>query len=498
MKKIIGILTLIAIGTFTSCTDDFLQLPPEDSLSQTIFFETQSDFEQAINATYAPLRDLHEVGAANFQGAWGMGELTSDNTYYKYNPNYRAVQDGEGIADFYVNDGNGTIANKYTTNYLIIARANQILALIDEVEFDDNAVKDNVKGQAFFLRALAYFDLVQYFGSVPLHLVPVTGRDDAALPLSSTEEIYTQILNDVGEAITLLPVKSAQEPGRATRGAAQMMLANIHMIQENWSDAESVLTTLIGSDEYDLVGDYASVFDQNNKNNIESIFEVQFLEGTEGFASSFPYAWLPMPLDAAQVEAISGVSGSQAANTQGFNIPTPDLLESYEDGDLRKTVSVDSIEVGGTFFPYIDKFWQPHTTPQIMGVNWPIYRYAEALLYMAEAVNEQGSPGDAEPYLNDVRERAGLAPLTGLNQDEMRQAIMDERRVELAFENKRWPDLVRTGMAQSVMTAFGDRVKADPQAYYFPEGFGPPAAAFNTIYETFPLPAGEALLNPNF
>lgn len=501
MKKIIGILTIMAVGAFTSCTDDFLQLPPEDALSKTIFFETQSDFQQAINATYAPLRDLHQVpGGVNFQGAWGMAELTSDNTYYKYNGNYRAVQDGEGLADFYVNDGNGTIANKYTNNYLIIARVNQILSVIDEVEFEDAGAKDNIKGQAYFLRAFAYFDLVQFFGSVPLHLVPVTGREDAALPLSTPEEIYTQILSDVGEAINLLPLKSEQEAGRATQGAAQMLLANVHMVQESWGSAETVLSDLMLTEEYDLLGDYESVFDQNNKNSIESLFEVQFLEGTEGFASSFQYAWLPMPLDAGQVSDITGVSPelAQAANTQGFNIPTPDLLESYEDGDLRKTVSIDSIELDGTFVPYIDKFWQPHSTPQITGVNWPVYRYSEVLLFMAEAVNEQGRPGDAEPYLNDVRERAGLDPLLGLSQADMRQAIMDERRVEFAFENKRWLDLVRTGNAQSVMSAFGDRVKANPQEYYFPEGFGPPAAAFNTIYETFPLPAGEALLNPNF
>lgn len=498
MKKIIGILTLITASTFISCTEDFLQLPPEDSLSKTIFFESQSDFEQAINATYAPLRDLHEVGAANFQGAWGMGELVSDNTYYKYNPNYRAVQDGEGLADFYVNNGNGTITNNYTTSYLIIARANQILDVIDDVEFDDAAAKDNIKGQAYFLRALSYFDLVQYFGSVPLHTVPVTGRDDAALPLSTPDEIYAQILNDVNEAVSMLPVKSAQEAGRATKGSAQMLLANVYMVQENWSGAESTLSTLVTSGEYDLLGDYASVFDQNQKNNMESIFEVQFLEGTEGFASSFPYAWLPMPLTADQVAAISGVGNSQAANTEGFNIPTPDLLASYEDGDARKSVSIDSVDVDGVYFPYINKFWQPHSTPQIMGVNWPVYRYAEALLFMAEAVNEQGRPGDAEQYLNAVRSRAGLTSITGVDQATMRQAIMDERRVELAFENKRWLDLVRTGTAQSVMSAFGDRVKANPQDYYFPDGFAPPAAAFNTIYELFPLPASEALLNPNF
>ncbi|HBT10658.1 MULTISPECIES: RagB/SusD family nutrient uptake outer membrane protein [Leeuwenhoekiella] len=499
MKSIFKIFLILFAGIMISCEEDFLQLPPEDSLSKEIFFNTQSDFEQAINATYAPLRALHEVpNGVNFQGAWGLGELTSDNTYYKYNSNYRAVQDGESLADFYVNDGNATIQNNYVTNYLIISRANQILALIDDVEFDAAAVKDNVKGQALFLRALSYFELVQFYGAIPLHLVPVTGREDAALPLSAPGEVYTQILADVNDAINLLPVKSNQEAGRATRGSAQMLLANVYMVQENWDDAETLLKIIDASNEYDLLGSYAAVFDLSNQNSIESIFEVQYLEGTDGFASSFQYEWLPMPLTGEQVASITGVTNSQAANTQGFNIPTPDLLGSYEDGDTRKSASIDSILLEGTYFPYIDKFWEPHSTPQLTGVNWPVYRFSEALLFLAEAINEQGRPGEAEPYINRVRARAGLDPVSGLNQNQMREAIMNERRVELAFENKRWLDLVRTGTAQEVMTAFGQRVKANPQDYYFPEGFAPPAAAFNSIYTTFPLPASEALLNPNF
>ncbi|NJB70210.1 hypothetical protein GGR42_000672 [Saonia flava] len=497
MKRINIILAVFTIFTFLSCEEDFLEIPPEDSLSQTIFFQKQGDFEQAINATYAPLRDLYNIGGNN-QGAWGMGELPSDNTYYRYNPSYRAVQAGESIADFYVNDGNATIENKYTINYLIIARANQILDLIDDVEFEDDSMRDNIKGQAYFLRALSYFDLVQYFGSVPLHLVPATSRNDAALPLSTSEEILAQILNDANDAVSFLPTKSNQEAGRATRGSAQMLLANVNLVQENWSGAESVLSDLLTSGEYDLLGNYANVFDLNNKNSVESIFEVQFLEGTDGFASSFMYSWLPMPLTAEQVATISGVTNSQASNNQGFNIPTPDVIESYEDNDLRKTVSIDSIDLDGRYYPYINKFWQPHSNPGLTGANWPVYRFSEALLFYAEAINEQGRPGDAEPYLNQVRNRAGLAPLNGLSQENMRQAIMNERRVELAFENKRWPDLVRTGMAQSVMSDFGTRVKANPQDYYFPDGFAPPAAAFGTIYEVFPLPASEALLNPNF
>ncbi|MBO0330316.1 RagB/SusD family nutrient uptake outer membrane protein [[Muricauda] lutisoli] len=485
----------MATGLFYSCSEDFLEIPPEDSLSQTIFFETQEDFAQAINATYAPLRNLQNVGVG---GAYAMGEMRSDNTHYKYNPNYRAVQAGENVADFLVNDANFYVENKYDNNYLIIARANQILSLIDEVEFDDAAVKDNVKGQAQFLRALAYFDLVQYFGQVPLHLTPVINREEAALPLSTTDEIFGQIVSDVEDAISLLPSKSEQEAGRATRGSAQMLLANLYIVQENWSSAETVLSSLITSGEYDLLGDYADVFDLSNKNSIESIFEVQFLEGTEGFASSFMYEWLPMPLTAEQVAEITGVPNSQAANEEGFNIPTPDIMGSYEDGDLRESVSIDSIEVEGTFYPYINKFWQPHSNPGLTGVNMPIYRYSEALLFYAEVLNESGQTGAAEPYLNQVRNRAGLASVTGLSQAEMRQAILDERRVELAFENKRWLDLVRTGNAQSVMSAYGQRVQANPQDYYYPNGIGPAPAAYGNISELFPIPASETLLNPNF
>jgi hypothetical protein len=494
MKKAFTIISITTALVLGSCSDDFLNIPPEDSLSKPIFFQTQEDFEQAINAAYAPLRDLHEVQG---EGAWAMGEMRSDNSHYRHNSNFRAVQDGENVANFLPNDANGIPENKYITNYLIIARVNQVLELIDAADFDASA-KENLKGQALFLRGLSYFDLVQYFGAVPLHLIPVTSREEAALELSAPEEIYQQVIADVSEAISLLPVKSAQGVGRASQGSAQMLLANVYVVRENWTAAESVLSDLITSGEYDLEPTYAEVFDVNNENNSESIFEVQFLEGTEGFASSFMYEWIPMPLTAEQVAQISDVPNSQAAGAEGFNIPTPDIIESFEAGDERFTVSVDSIDVDGTYLPYINKFWSPHSLPGLTGVNWPVYRYAEALLFYAEVLNENGQTGQAEQYLNEVRDRAGLGPINGLGQAAMRAAILAERRVELAFENKRWLDLVRTGNVQNVMVPYGQRVKDNPADYYYPAGIAPPPAAFTTIEELFPLPASEALLNPNF
>lgn len=482
---------LLGAGLFFGCEDNFLEIPPEDALSQTVFFQTQQDFVQAINATYAPLRNV-------YADAFLMGEMRSDNTHYRHNPNFRAVQSEENIANFLVQSPNAFVETKYDNNFLIIARANQILAELEPIEFEDAAVKSNVRGQALFLRALSYFDLAQYYGSVPLHLVPVTTREDAALPLSSNEEILSQVQTDLEEAISLLPAKSSQEAGRATRGSAQMLLANLLIVQENWSAASSALSDIVNSGEYELQAEYASAFDLSNKNNSESIFEVQYLEGTEGFASSFMYDMLPKPLTAEEVAAISGVPGSNAETNEGFNIPTPDYINSLPDGDARTSVNLDSVQLGGTFYPYVKKYWQPHSNPGLTGVNWPVYRYAEALLFYAEALNESGSTGEAETYLNQVRARAGLAPVTGLDQTAMAQAIQDERRWELAFENKRWLDLVRTGNAQQVMSAFGQRVKDNPQDYYYPDGIAPPPASFGTINELFPLPASEALLNPNF
>ena len=128
-------------------------------------------------------------------------------------------------------------------------------------------------------------------------------------------------------------------------------------------------------------------------------------------------------------------------------------------------------------------------------MNWPVYRYSEVLLFLAEALMEQGKNAEAIPYLNQVRRRAGLAEFQG---GDLREAIYQERRVELAFENKRWFDLVRTGRAIEVITAYGNRIKANPQAYYYPEGYGPRSHAFSNISLYYALPADEAALSPHF
>lgn len=489
--------------TLTGCQKDFLTVIPETALSSTIFFTKEADFQQAVNGAYVPLRFIVN------DRAWILGEMHSDNTYYARNILFGAVDPTENIADFAVPKANGVTANdnvlqQYRLDYQIIARTNQILASIDKVEFGADS-KSNLKGQALFLRAYAYFELVRYFGKVPLHLTPTTGRTDAALPLSTTEEIYAQITKDATEASKLLLNKAKQEAGRATSGAAKTLLANVYIVQKKWAEAEVLLKDVVTNDGYVLMPDYTDAFSGTsaNKNNMESVFEVQFLEGAAGYNGNYIYRVVPTPITAAELKPITGTANTQGLSGENNNIPTPDIIAAYEPGDKRQDISIAYVTLSQSArdnkkYPYIKKFAKPHALHNNTGNNWPVYRYAEVLLFLAESLTEQGKTADAAIYLNQIRTRAGLAATKASSQADVRAAIYQERRVELAFENKRWFDLVRTGRVAEVITAYGNRIKANPLDYYFPKGAVPPPNAFTNLDLTYPLPAVEAALSPHF
>ena len=503
-KKLIA--TWFLSLALTSCSKDFLTVVPETALSSATFFKTEADFKQAVNGAYVPLRQMFN------ERAWILEEMHSDNTYYARNTLYGAVDPTENVADFAVPTANGVTANdnvlvQFRLDYVIISRANQILSLIDGtgITFSTPASKDNLKGQALFLRAFAYFDLVRLFGKVPLHLVPVTGRDDAALPLSTTEEIYAQIEKDALAASTTLLNKATQEDGRATSGAAKTLLANLYITQKKWAQAEALMRSVVTNDGYMLMPDYNDAFSytSTNKNNKESVFEVQYMEGSAGYNGNQIYRFLPSPITAAEITPITGTLNPQATSQESNNIPTPDIIAAYETGDKRKDISIGYVKLSQSLrtdqtYPYIKKYARVHSQFNNTGQNWPVYRYAEVLLFLAESLNEQGKSGEAVTYLNQVRARAGLAATKASAQADLREAIFKERRVELAFENKRWFDLTRTGRVKEIIGAYGARVKANPSAYYFPAGAVPPPNAFTVLDDYYGLPAVEAALTPYF
>jgi hypothetical protein len=470
------ILILILVLTSSSCNEDFIDLVPEDQQSSKTFFQTEAQFRQAVTAAYAPLRNL-------LVNDYFTAEMRSDNTHYEYYAINRgtAYLQRETIADF-VDDPTDAYTNAvYFHCYTGISRANIVIGRLASAAIDEAAKKD-IDGQAKFLRAFNYFKLVRYFGEVPLYLKEVTTASDAFLPRATVDEVYAQIIADAQDAIAGLGAPAAfPQTGQATRGSATMLLAEVFMTRKEYAQAETLLKTLEPMG-YKLLTDYAAVFSTANKNSTESIFEVQYQQGAQGGQQSdFIYQFLP------RTKTTALITGVATNNTGigGWNTPTRDMMDAYEAGDKRKEASIGIAEgtydasnvftitanksalnytpaAGKTGVPYIKKYVNPHTIADNTDDNWPIYRYADALLLLAESLNEQHRPGEALTYLNRVRDRAfgaGVATVTTTDENALRDIIAHERRVELAFENHRWHDLVRTGKAIEVMNAHGLQMK---------------------------------------
>ncbi len=477
-KLFIAVLVLFAAS---SCSKSFLELTPQTSVSEASFFITEDDYTKAVTGAYRPLQAL-------YSDAYVMGEMRSDNTYYLFNTSNRGGQivEKENINTFTDVATNRYPYNKYVNDYSGIAKTNAVLQRIDAATISA-AAKSNLKGQAEFLRAFYYFDLVQYFGAVPLHLKEVATVGDAALPRSSVADVYKQIIADATDAAALLPAAQTVK-GQATQGAAKMLLGYVYMTLKQYPDAEKVLKDVTGLG-YSLLPNYADVFDPANKNSVESVFEVQYLQGTQGLQSNFAYQFAPGVTD---TKTITGVSGN-SQNLGDWNIPTADLIAAYEPGDKRKAASIATgyTTPTGVFVaqPFVIKYLHPHAQFNNTNDDWPVYRYADALLLLAECLNEEAKSGEAIPLLNQVRTRAGLAATTATTQTALRDALAKERRVELAFENHRWLDLVRTGQAIPVLTAYGAKQQAI-RPYLTPGVY--------TITENrliFPIPQNELLIN---
>jgi starch-binding outer membrane protein, SusD/RagB family len=493
--KFKNIIILLGFVLFSACSD-FLDVTPETQVSTQDFFQTQDDYEQAVGAIYAPLRNV-------FQTAWHLAELPSDNTFFMYNIANRGPKPIEDFATFTLETNNVHLQSNWSNNYQIISRSNQVLDRIEDADFDVS-IRNNLKGQALFLRALAYFDLVRNFGDVPLYLESPTNYEETFKARAGVNDVYNQIISDASSAAELLPDMVNQNVGRATSGAALTLLGDVYLTLERWEDVESILEPVTNMN-YSLLQEYSEIFSPTNSGNSEIIFEVEYLGGTgQSLGSTFPYRFIPQLNDPS---IITGVSPASTNNSGSFNLPTTDLINAYEDteADQRYSASIayhtgpspfPSIDYEDT--PYIIKFLHPHSQCCETNTNWPVYRYAEVLLMLAEAINEQGNrQAEAESYLNEVRNRAGLENVNATGQDNLRELILHERRIELAFENKRWRDLVRTGQAITIMNEFGGRVINNPENYYYAPGVEPPPGSFNIGNNNliYPIPITEISIN---
>jgi hypothetical protein len=297
--------------------------------------------------------------------------------------------------------------------------------------------------------------------------------------------VYKAIIDDFKVASSKLPASfTGVDLGRATSGAAKTLLAKVYLTQKNYTAANDLLKTIETEGSYQLNANYADNF--KKKNTAESIFEIQYVEGAGGKSSNFSYSFAPYN-SGTIVTGFALASGAAA----GWNIPTQDLIDTYEAGDKRFATSINTAFVDPTtqkVVPYIQKYANPPYLERYnTGDNFIVTRLADVLLMQAEALNEISFPNQtAFDLLNRIRSRAGLSTKTQADiptQSAMRAAIKQERRVELAFENHRWFDLVRTGDAVAVMTAHAIKEKT-LKSYILP-------SAFASITLKFPYPYRE-------
>lgn len=446
------------------CSKSFLDQEPEASLLGANFWKTESDLKQGVVGAYASLRDM-----GNFS-YWVFGEMRSDNTTFQYNAPQRGQENREFVDQFLLTPDNTLLRDFWSASYTGIARCNDVLDHVDRIPMPDQS-KNQATGEVKLLRAFHYFNLVRQFGGVPLRLSVTNSPETASSKgRASIDEVYAQIIADLNEAAALLPSVSeyaAADKGRVTKGTANALLGEVYLTRKNYTEALTALRKVTG---YSLLPVYANIFTPANKNNAESIFEIQYLGSVPNLSSNFMYQFAPFNSGT----IVTQDPGTNLSFTSGWNTPAKDLIDAYETGDVRKDVSLATGFQDGAVFvnaPYIKKFNHGFVQPGQTNVNFPVIRYADVLLMIAECLNEQGfvANGEAFNLLNQVRSRAQLPAKTSGNvspalnvttQAAFRDAIIQERRVELAFENRRWYDLVRSDRAVTVMNAHGQQEKA--------------------------------------
>ena len=461
MKKryyiIIFALISTVVFTISSCKK-FLNIEPPYAQDAENYFQNQSDYELALIGAYDLLQ-------ASFLSVW-IGEIASDNTI----AGGESVTDTEGLHQIdQMNHGgvNNELRSVFRWNYAGITRANYILEYKDNIDFPG---KDHLIAEARFLRAFYYFELVKFFGDIPLVVDQRLGVEEVSkLPRTSAADVYAQIEEDLISASSILDVSNVVK-GKATKGAALALLGKAYLYQNKWSAAATAFDEIINNSWYTLIPDYADLFSVTNENNSETVFDVQY-SGLEGGS----YGCL-VCLEGNAGPGFQGIrqyNGPVYGDGNSYNLPTQNLYDFFPSNDSRRDYTILDIDAfiatqanpqsisyaigaGGHTGYYNNKYIKRQgeiglpdndlTSP----VNYRVIRYADVLLMSAEANFQNGNSSLAEQYLNEVRARSGVAPMSGITIDD----IYNERRLELSCEGHRFFDLVRTNKASSSIDGF--------------------------------------------
>lgn len=473
IKLISAILLMGLTAVFMGSCTDFLTEDLKGNFSSDTYYQNDKQAMQAITGAYNALAFTNSDNVI-----WVFGDVASDDAVKGGNPGDQA--EITYIDEFSANSTNGMIINYWRFAYEAIARANNIIAKVPAINMDET-LKNRIVGEAKFIRAYSYFNLVNIFGKIPLKLLPQLSQETIHVPLSEVTAVYQQIEKDLSDAAAVLPVAySPADNGHATKGAALAMLGKVNLYQEKWSAAIGYFQQAESLGKYKLLTNYADNFRLSNENSSESIFEIQHLSNQNPGIGSQLNQWF-------------------APASEGgyyFNAPTQSLVDAFEKSNTGAVDPRLDASIGREGQPWLNgelfsaswsssgfltkKHQQPlsEVSSSLKGdgnLNYIYLRYADLLLMKAEAFNENGNADSARTNLNKVRKRARasfagtppadlLADITTLNKNELAVAIQRERRVELAQEFHRYFDLMRWGKVVAE-TALGDKFKYETKRY---------------------------------
>ncbi len=407
------VLAVVALAAATGCSDALTVLPTNEVESDVAIVDAGSA-RAALAGIYDGLQDGSYYGG-DFEF---FTELPSDNTEHVGTFTAFADMDAHVTAA-----ANGTIEGIWDAIYETIGRANTVIAKVPGVTVLDQEERDDIVGQAYAIRALAYHDLVKLWGPVPVRTAPPAGLDELSQTERATvDEVYTQILADLSQAATLLSDNG--QTRKASLGFVDALRSRVLLYKQDYAGAVAAANAT-AAHGYDLAESFSALFDPEGNDTPEDILRTAFT-ATEYNLSGYYYL-------------------SKSFGGRWELAPTDDIIAAYEAGDARQTWTLDQDSRRRTF---VSKF------PTTVGAeDLHVIRYAEVLLNKAEALARQGQLQAAIDTYNPIRVRAGLAPHTlgGSTQAEVIANTLLERRLELAFEHDRWPDLVRTGLAVSVL-----------------------------------------------
>ncbi|MEZ2336347.1 RagB/SusD family nutrient uptake outer membrane protein [Mucilaginibacter sp. RCC_168] len=496
MKKIIK-LSVIAFAflAMPSCKK-FLEENPPSAYTPANYYKSLVQAQNAVNGIYASISTLYSQGG-NFDD---LGLLLLEMPTGQSNTDISQSTNNQELLHLNTSSANLYVRQWWRTSYKGIDAANLAITNISAMPASvvSATQKSQLVGQAQFLRAWFYFNLVRIYGDVPLLTTPTTGTADSQIPRNPTKDIYEKLIVPDLLSAEQSGLPFADQTGRVSLGAVKGLLAKVYETMAGYplqqadkhALAKQKALEVISSNQFTLYSNYDQFRDPSNDNKMENIFMAQFSSKD-----------LSNPLFAQTLPLFQPISGVYSGN----GALTPDLTfyKSFKPGDKRGQEDqyffshyanhgsgADVVfSEGQHIFKYFDNVSYANNTQS--GKCFPIIRLTDIMLLCAEAQNEADGTPDANSYtyLNQIRSRAGLAPLTALSQSQFRQAVWRERNHELCYENITWFDMVRTRMAYDTKNdAFVPLV-----GYTFPYGSN---ITFQTKNLLFPLPQSEIQANP--